>query len=128
MARKPSEIVPTSLRIRESLRLRVEQAAAKRQVSFNYELTSRVQESFDRESQYEIGSLAEHLDNSVNRLGVWMHELNKQGDLIRAAKELIQRIELQDPKGIDAALTQIKNVLKMIEIEAARLPEKMGTT
>ena len=55
-------------------------------------------------------------------------DLSRQGDLIRAGKELIKQVELQDPKGIDAALAQFKSVVQEIEIEAARLPEKMHTT
>ena len=54
MARKPADIVQPSLRIRDDLRRRLEQAAKKRGVSLNFEMTNRLKESFDREAHRTI--------------------------------------------------------------------------
>ena len=52
-ARKPTDIVQVNLRLRESLRRRLEREAEKRGLSFNAELTRRLEESFEREELNE---------------------------------------------------------------------------
>jgi hypothetical protein len=124
VARKPTVVVQVGLRIREALRRRVEQAAAKRGVSINTEIAMRLDRSFDQEAQNEIGFLSVHLGNSVSRLETLLDDLKRQGVLIRVVKELVLQVGLQDPKAIDAAVAQAKLVLKTLEHEAAKLPEK----
>jgi hypothetical protein len=47
MARKPTEVVAVTLRIREDLRRRLERAARKAGVSLNAEMEKRLEDSFD---------------------------------------------------------------------------------
>jgi len=49
MPRKPTEIVPLMLRLRESLRHRLEQAAKHNDVSMNAEIIDRLEKSFSSE-------------------------------------------------------------------------------
>ncbi|MGO9049395.1 MAG: hypothetical protein ACLP19_27140 [Xanthobacteraceae bacterium] len=128
MTRKPTEIVPTSLRIRESLRRRVEQAAAQRGVSFNYELTSRVQDTFDREAQRTLEDVAVTFSQLEARAAAREHALDLQGDLIRAAEALVAANDQQDSKAITAATAQVKGVLKLIDQEAALAQRRARTT
>ena len=67
MARKPADIVQPSLRIREDLHRRLEQAAKKRGVSLNFEMTTRLKESFDREAHRTIDVVASDLEDVWRR-------------------------------------------------------------
>lgn len=49
MARKPTEIVPLMLRLRESLRHRLEQVAKQADRSMNAEIVDRLEKSFSRD-------------------------------------------------------------------------------
>jgi hypothetical protein len=52
-ARKPTDVVQVNLRLRESLRRKLEHEAERRGCSFNAELTRRLEESFVRGDLYE---------------------------------------------------------------------------
>jgi hypothetical protein len=54
MARKPTEIVPLMLRLRESLRHRLEQTAKQADRSMNAEIVDRLEKSFSRDDQKEM--------------------------------------------------------------------------
>jgi hypothetical protein len=115
MARKPTEIVPTSLRIRESLRRRVEQAAAQRGVSFNYELTSRVQDTFDREAQRTLDDIALVFAQLEARA---LARERLHGDLIPAVAALLAANDQQDPAAIAAATAEVKSAFELIRTSA----------
>jgi hypothetical protein len=67
MARKPSETVQTSFRIKEGLRRQIEQAAIRRGVSFNTEISMRMKESFDHEALLTIVQAAHEMQEMVER-------------------------------------------------------------
>jgi Arc-like DNA binding domain len=69
MARKPTDIVQYKLRIRESLRRYIEEAAKKNGVSANQEMVRRLESSFERETQRTIESWFEHLNEQTRHLG-----------------------------------------------------------
>jgi hypothetical protein len=56
MAKKPTAIVPTMLRIREDLRKRLEREAKKRDHSLNAEMVERLEQSFvdDEQNRREV--------------------------------------------------------------------------
>jgi len=54
MARKATEIVPIMLRLRESLRRQLEQAATKNERSLNAEVIDRLIQSFRNEDQAQL--------------------------------------------------------------------------
>jgi hypothetical protein len=68
MARKPSETVQTSFRIKESLRRQIEQSAVKRGVSFNAEISMRMKESFDHEAMRTLTQAFSNLQKDVERV------------------------------------------------------------
>jgi hypothetical protein len=53
VARKLTDVVQVNLRLRESLRRKLEREAERRGMSFNAELTLRLRESFNREELNE---------------------------------------------------------------------------
>ena len=133
MPRKPSAILQYKLRIRESLRRRIEKAAEKNGVSANSEMVSRLERSFDQERAIEIDSVAHHIEAAWARLDQIFHDLNNQGDLLRAAEELVAQVEQLLPAerqttGIKKAVERIREVGKVIDIEARLVARRMHTT
>jgi hypothetical protein len=129
MPRKASAVLTYKLRIREALRRRIEQAAKKREVSLNYEMATRLERSFDEERLVDIDATARLLQVTVARLSAPIHELNLQGDLLRAAEVLVRQVENseRDEKAIAKAVEKVKQAIRVIELEAKQLPRKMHT-
>lgn len=129
MTRKPSAILDYKLRIRETLRRRLEQAA-KRGVSINAEMASRLERSFEQESQRTIDMTAADIATSWGRFAGAFHELNKQGDLLRAVEALIEQLpaEVRERAAIKKAVADVQRVTTMIDLEAKILPRRMHTT
>jgi len=120
MARKPSDIVQPNLRIREELRRRLEQAAKKRGVSINYEMTSRLKESFDREELYALGKITEDMKIQWARWSTSLFHNEQRGDLVRAAEVLLVRLRAQpvSPEAIENAAEQVQKTIKAIKLHA----------
>lgn len=128
MARKPSEIIMTSLRIRERLRRQLEQAAKKRSVSVNYEMASKLEYSFERESLRSLFEVAEDMTNIWARYGNAIHQLEQQGRLIHAAEALINEIETGGNKAaIGTAAEKVRQAIKGIGL-SAEVARHMHTT
>jgi hypothetical protein len=68
MPRKPSAVLEYKLRIRESLRRQLAQAAEKHGVSMNAEMVRRLEESFTRESNRSIGENAQLIQTSAESI------------------------------------------------------------
>jgi len=68
MPRKPTDIVQYKLRIRESLRRRIEHAAKKRGLSANQEMAIRLEHSFELETVRKLEFLVEDLAKLTVRL------------------------------------------------------------
>jgi hypothetical protein len=128
--RKETALLQYKLRIREALRRKIAKAAEKRGVSANYEMTWRLEQSFEREDMFSIHDVAEDLRIVWARCGNAFHELNKQGDLMRAAEALMKAVEqLPEISGpIQTALKKTKAAMQLIEIEAVKLPHLMHTS
>jgi hypothetical protein len=130
MARKLTDVVQINLRIREKMRRQLEKAAAKRQVSLNYEMVSRIQETFDGKSLFDLDMVTEEMKNAWARYAEPFHALNLQGNLLRATEVLIGEVEKTDAierapirKAVDKARTHIK----AMENEAKMLLRRMHT-
>jgi len=133
--KRPSEVIQYKVRIREDLRQRLERAATKRDVSINYEMTSRLEASFDREELFTLSSVASALEIRWARFGKALHELDKQGDLLRAALALTEKVEvlLAQPnvpgrEGIEAAIVDVRKAINLIDNEAMLAVRRMHTT
>ena len=118
--RRPTETVQVNLRIKERLRRRLESAAKKRQVSLNYEMTSRLEQSLDAENLVTIDSVASDMETNWHRWGEALHALNKQGDLLRAAEALLAANLAVPPeqKIIEKAVGRVREAIAMIDLEA----------
>jgi len=132
MARKPSDIVQPNLRIREDLRRRLEQEAKKRGVSLNYEMTLRLKESFDREAMFTLGTIASDMNTRFKRFDKAFHELEKQGDLLRAAEVLLAQIEqlpaeVLEREALVSAIAQVRKAIKLIDNEAMLAARRLRT-
>jgi hypothetical protein len=125
MPRKPSATVQIKLRAKEVLRRRIEQAAKKRGVSASYEMTSRLEQSFEQEASRSNEMIVEDMKVVWARYGQMFHELAKQGDLVRDAEALITAIEKGNPGSIASAVTQLKKAIEVIDIEAGIARRKM---
>jgi Arc-like DNA binding domain len=79
VARKLTDVVQVNLRLRESLRRKLEREAEKRGLSFNAELTRRLEEGFEREEL-----------NDAIRAVMW--QVLRDGGLSEAIKPLIPEI------------------------------------
>jgi len=125
MPRKESAILDYKLRIRESLRRRIEAAAKRHGVSLNFEMASRLERSFDQESQRSMDETAEHLRTVHERFAKAHHEANKLGDLMRATEALIETV--QAGKDAAAAVARARQVVQMIDNEATLGLRRMHT-
>jgi hypothetical protein len=132
MPRKPSAVLQYKLRIREDLRQQIEKAAKKDGVSANFEMVRRLKDSFGRESLLSIANVAQDMTILWARYGEALHELEKQGDLMRATTMLIKQIEqlpeVETDNAIKVAIEKTKAVIRVIEIEASVFPRRMHTT
>ena len=74
MSRKPQDIVIYSLRIRESLRRKLEREAQRRHTSINNEIRERLERSFLERAEFDLPATVESLKISwapiVRRLGL----------------------------------------------------------
>jgi len=125
MPRKQSAILDYKLRIRESLRRRIEVAAKRRGVSLNFEMASRLERSFDQESQRSMDETAEHLKTVLERFAMAHHEANMLGDLVRATEALIETV--QAGKDTTEAVARARQVIQMIDREATLGVRRMRT-
>jgi hypothetical protein len=122
MPRKPSDILQYKLRIRESLRRRIEKVAEKNKVSANQEMVNRLERSFDQEHLSDIDSVTVGLKESWFRVERLFDRLALLSDLLKAASELVAQIEqlpaeIQDRAALKAAVEQVKQIRRMIELE-----------
>jgi hypothetical protein len=120
MPRKPSDIVQYKLRIRESLRRRIEKAAKKNKTSANQEMANRLEHSFDQEQFHEIENVTVGLKASWFRVESLFARAAFLRDLVRAANELVAQIEqlpaeTQDRAALKAAVEQVKQLRSKIE-------------
>jgi hypothetical protein len=116
MARKFSDIAQLKLRIREDLRRRLEQAAKKRDVSLNYEMTSRLAESFERSEMLKLGKITAELENVYTRYAREGRDHLQTQELMRAAEYLITQLptEVQDREAVKRAIAWAQEAIEAI--------------
>jgi hypothetical protein len=96
MSRKPrpaTAIVQLSkIRLQEQLRSRLEQEARRNGVSLSGEIVGRLEQTFEQGRLLDCDHILESLMRAAAPLLDHDRTLNLQGDLIRAAKGLVDRI------------------------------------
>jgi hypothetical protein len=115
MARKLTDIAHVNLRIRETLRRKLEREAARHETSMNNEIRVRLERSFELEAIRELDEIAK---DYKWRADVENREA-RHGSLLVAAENLVAAVERKDQGAIDAAIGTVKTVAKTIDIEAA---------
>lgn len=120
MARKPSDIVAPNLRIREDLRRRLETAAKKRGVSLNYEMTSRLTASFDREDLFKLDRITSGMEIQWARWDAALFDKEQCGDLVRAAEALLAALKKPAPDhaAVEKATAQVETAITAIDVHA----------
>ena len=130
MSRKPGETVQINLRLKEALRRRLEREAKKRGVSLNFEMTSRIEQSFEMESLRTQEVVTADMHVAWSRFGQLLHGLASQGDLRRAAEMLIAEVEAMpeclEREGVQKAVATVKQVTNLLDREAALAIRRMG--
>ena len=106
MPRKSVGTAHVNLRIRDSLRDRLVREAEGHHFSLNNEIRVRLERSLEGDEHRSIEEIAAHMRNSFERFDQAFHELNKQGDLLRAAETLVKAIEQDDQDAIKTAVVQ----------------------
>jgi hypothetical protein len=117
MPRKPRAIAQLKLRIREDLRAKLEKAAKKRAVSLNFEMTSRLSDSLDRESLFTLGQVAQDIAINWARFGNALHNAELFDQLITVTTALLET------KCADAVVDEAKALLSVIA-QAKRIAAK----
>ena len=110
MPRKPSDIVQPSLRIREDLRRRLDQAAKKRGVSLNAEMIDRLRASFDQEAHRTIDAVASDIEDVWGRLVRDTDERSRTQELIDAAEYLINKV--RKGEAVDGAIEWVEKAVE----------------
>ena len=94
MARKPSEIYAFPLRIRESLRRKLEAAAEKNRTSLNIEIANRLAHSFEADNVRALDEIVADL-NGIRRGFV---ALRQAADLVAALRNSIAPLSASQPE------------------------------
>jgi hypothetical protein len=96
--RKPTAIVQVGLRLREALRRELEEAARKHQVSFNQELTARLEESLEMEAKLSLQSMVADMERrftpNVERYNAMAARLEEVTKLKERVENLERKINL----------------------------------
>ena len=116
MPRKPTEMVQVNLRIRENLRRRLEREAKKRGVSLNYEMTSRIEQGFDREAHRKIDKVASDLEDVWDRFLRGEEDRARQMELVDAAEHLIKQLptDVREGEAVRHAVEWVQKAIKAI--------------
>jgi hypothetical protein len=92
MARKPTEYVQFKLRIRESLRRKIEKAAEKKAQSANAEAVERIEYTFDEEDRWE--ATAKEMEERQDELNQQAREYYEE----QAREKMEHEAALRDSK------------------------------
>jgi hypothetical protein len=116
------------LRAPESFRLRLEAAAKRNNVSLNREMLNRLASTFEQGTARSFDEIRGEMDKAWRRhWGAALHELNKQGDLIRATERLLAAIESDDANAKTAAIADVHKAIRVIELSAAKMVREAHT-
>ena len=123
MARKPSDVTQVKIRVREDLRRQLEQAAKKRDVSINFEMTDRLKASFDLPP---LSKITADLENVYERYAREGRDQSQTQELMRAAEHLITLTQLptevQDREAVNRAIAWVQEAIEAIARVHGRIP------
>jgi Arc-like DNA binding domain len=73
---RPNQTVQTNLRMKESLRRKIEREAQKHGISFNKECLLRIEASFQSEAVRELDAVAQDIQTAWFRFSKWLEGQN----------------------------------------------------
>ena len=122
-ARKPTDLVPTMLRIREGLRKKLERSAKGRAVSVNQEITERIERTFAEEEEWE----AHAKDVEERREEIERHEREWYEE--QARERALHGAALRDSQVLQALIGGDENakVLRLMFLGLANNPNWVAT-
>src|SRR5262245_56471511 len=110
MAKKKTETVVVTWRVKEALRRRLEAAAEHNEVSVNAEITRRIEESFTRAEQgsvqAQLADISKKLSALAERRNLITAELER-----RAERQIEERAERDQPQTPSDALAALEDAL-----------------
>ena len=118
MLRKSTDVAHFNLRIRESLRKKLADEAEDRHWSLNNEIRWRLEASFERQDLLSLDDSSTRLKALVSKFEDRFGELDKQGDLLRAAEALAKAVERNDPDAMKDGVARINQISSAMDIEA----------
>ena len=93
MPRKPTDVAHINLRIRESLRRKLEREAERHATSLNNEIRLRLEDSFQKEAKFELDTIRDDMETVWARYGDRFLRLELQDQFFEAlAKEDASRV------------------------------------
>jgi hypothetical protein len=130
MARKAVDTVQINLRLKEGLRRRVAREADRNKVSMTKQILLFIEDSLERQDRFELSQIREDMHQTWERCATAFHQLNKQGDLLRALENLVEAVpaDVREHAPVKKAVAKAQTVIKMIDAEAALALRRMHTT
>jgi hypothetical protein len=120
MAKKKTETVVVTWRVKEALRRRLESAATHNEISVNAEITRRIEESFSRESLVDLQDKVQKLMGSIiGRLETEARVASKDPTLWQDPDELQRLYEIR--------LEETRHVERQLLTGLKRLRDERGT-
>jgi hypothetical protein len=121
MNRKPDATIQINLRVRESMRRRLERAAEKQGTSMNYQITSRIEAAFDQEHLRTIDAVTRDLESHAARIAAADVSEDRLADLRRCVEALIPVLDGLPPdcrhQVLEAGVADIKQCLARLDRE-----------
>jgi hypothetical protein len=127
MPRKQSAVLDYKLRIKESLRRKIEASAKQRGVSLNYEMARRLEQSFVQgpldEAAFKIHMMSQDMETRWAQFGEFFHKIAGQNGLGSAAEALAVAVEALPPEcqseDVRAAVAALRTRLTVMDHERA---------
>jgi hypothetical protein len=127
--RNPTDTVQINLRIKERERAQLATAAEANGVSLNAEMAARLARSLRQTKEWEADQLAENVSRFLGPVAADVHELQRRGDLIRAADVMAALLAADSPPPdeIEEAISRYSKVRRMVESAAGARILKLST-
>jgi hypothetical protein len=98
LPREATDIVEPKLRIRESLRAKLEAEAARQQTSLNSEMVRRLEDSFDDKPRANLTTAARDFATSAQDLRDIAHSMEREWERLGATRTFLLLVDLLTEK------------------------------
>ncbi len=112
------------LRMPDSLREQIDQAAAANHTSANREIINRLHQSFVNTGVGKGEDVFQDIAVNWARFGKLFHDLASHGDLVRAAELLVEAVEKKG--NVKDAIQRVNNAIAVIDHDAALIKRRFS--